>query len=107
MRPIDADELQERVEIICGSETELCKTVSNYLRNSPTIELEPDLPPEPIQCAAMLIESSFEYETSVIQQALGAGEKAKAKYYDIDKLRQIAEHLLIYCNHADEEREDT
>ncbi len=101
MRPIDADELQERVEIICGSETELCKTVSNYLRNSPTIELEPDLPPEPIQCAAMLIERSFEYETSAVQRAFGAGEKAKAKYYSVDELRQIAEHLLVYCNHME------
>ena len=96
MRLIDADELiNGRVEN---------DPVVIAANNAPTIE--PDLPPEPIQCAAMLIDRSFEYETSPIRRALGAGEKAQAKYYSVDELRQIAEHLLIYCNHADKNEED-
>lgn len=93
MRLIDADELiNGRVEN---------DPVVIAVKNAPTVESELDLPPEPIQCAAMLIERNFEYETSPIRRALGAGEKAHEKYYSADDLRQIAEHLLVYCDHAE------
>ena len=95
MRLIDADELiKDRVE------NDPIKLVVDC---APTIEPEPDLPPDPIQCAAMLIERSFEYETNSLQRAFGAGEKAQTNYYSVDELRQIAEHLLVYCKHMGSE----
>ena len=95
MRLIDADELiKDRVEN---------DPIKLAVDCAPTIEPETDLPPEPIQCAAMLIERSFEYETNSIQRAFGMSEKARTNYYSVDELRQIAEHLLVYCNHMESE----
>lgn len=47
-----------------------------------------ELPSEPIEVAQMLI------------NAVGA----HTRLYDISQLRQIAEHLLVYCNNNKEER---
>lgn len=89
MRLIDADEIiKNRVEN---------DPIKLAVDCAPTVEVEPRLPQEPIQCAAMLIGKSIEYETSTIQRAFGAGEKAKVTYYSVDELRQIAEFLLLYC----------
>ena len=93
MRPIDADEL---IKDRFGNDP-----VVMAVNNAPTIELEPDFPPGPIQCAAMLIDRSIEYETSGLQQAFGMREKETMSYYSVVDLRQIAEHLLVYCNHAE------
>lgn len=62
-----------------------------------------ELPLEPIDVASMLINARVEYETSSLQRAFGAGEKALADKYSDDDLRQIAEHLLVYCNYNSEE----
>ena len=69
------------------------------------IENHVELPSEPIECATMLITADFEYNSSVIQKAFGAGEKSRANYYSPSDLRQIAEHLLVYCNHAESEND--
>ena len=61
-----------------------------------------ELPGNPIECATFLINSGFEYNTNGIQRAFGAGEKAWAKQYSVSELRQIAEHLFVYCNHNEE-----
>lgn len=58
-----------------------------------------DLPLEPIDVSSMLINARMEYEPTPLQRAFGAGEKALADRYSNDDLRQIAEHLLVYCNH--------
>lgn len=68
-------------------------------------EKEIKLPYEPIEVASMLINARVEYETNALQRAFGAGEKALADKYSDDDLRQIAEHLLVYCNHNSEETE--
>ena len=62
-------------------------------------------PSEPIDAASMLINAKVEYETNSLQRAFGAGEKALKNKYSDDDLRQIAEHLLVYCNHNLEETE--
>lgn len=65
-----------------------------------------ELPFEPMEVAQMLINATFEYETSEIQRRfLGAGDKGTCERYDIDQLEQIAEHLLIYCKHNKEVEE--
>lgn len=61
-----------------------------------------DLPESPIECATLLIDSCFEYDASSFQRAFGMGEKACDKRYSVSELRQIAEHLLVYCKHNEE-----
>ena len=68
-------------------------------------ENEWQLPVEPVDVASMLINAREEYETNSLQRAFGAGEKEVADKYSVDDLRQIAEHLLVYCNHNSEETE--
>ena len=53
------------------------------------------LPLEPIECAGMLISASYERVN---------GEQEE--YYTVDDLRQIAEHLLVHCNHMENDKED-
>ena len=62
-----------------------------------------ELPAEPIDCAAMLINATIECENSPILKAVGGPEKSRVAYYTPDELRQIAEHLLVYCNHVESE----
>ncbi len=56
----------------------------------------------PIEVAEKLINAESEYETNIIQRAFGAGEKEKYNIFSVSELRQIAEHLLVYCNHNSE-----
>jgi len=61
------------------------------------------LPTEPIAVADLLITASGECEPLVI----GKSEyKDTYRIFDISELRQIAEHLLVYCNHNEETRGD-
>lgn len=52
------------------------------------------LPEEPIRVADMLIYSTDTYTDFL-------GKKQEYKVYDKSDLKQIAEHLLVYCNHAE------
>ncbi len=56
----------------------------------------------PIEVAEKLINAESEYETNSIQRAFGAGEKEKYNIFSVSELRQIAEHLLVYCNYQKE-----
>lgn len=60
------------------------------------------LPTEPIKVADMLITAKGESEPLHI-----GNDTFKDTYriFDISELRQIAEHLLVYCNHNKEEQE--
>lgn len=57
------------------------------------------LPTEPIKVADMLINAEGEYEHNSIAKALYGEDKGTYRIFDISELRQIAEHLLVYCNH--------
>lgn len=61
------------------------------------------LPTEPIKVADMLINAEGEYEHNPIAKALYKEDKGTYHIFDIGELRQIAKHLLIYCNHYKEE----
>lgn len=63
------------------------------------------LPTEPIKVAGMLINAEGEYEHNAIAKAFCGTDKDTYRIFDISELRQIAEHLLIYCNHNKEEEE--
>ena len=61
------------------------------------------LPHEPIKVAEMLIYEKITYETSSIAKAFGAGDMETCNLYSKSDLRQIAEHLLVYCNNSEDE----
>lgn len=55
-----------------------------------------ELPEEPIKVAEMLISSTDTYTNFL-------GKEQEYKIYNKSELKQIAEHLLVYCNHAEVE----
>ena len=61
-----------------------------------------ELPHEPIKVAEMLIDAQCIYETNILSRAFGAGDTGTYNLYSKSDLRQIAEHLLVYCNNAEE-----
>ena len=61
-----------------------------------------ELPIEPIKVASVLIDATETYETSSLAKRFGAGDTATYKLYSNADLRQIAEHLLVYCNNSEE-----
>lgn len=63
------------------------------------------LPTEPIKVADMLINAEGEYEHNPLAKALCGEDKGTYRIFDVSELRQIAEHLLVYCNHHKEEEE--
>lgn len=61
-----------------------------------------ELQKEPIKVAEMLIDEKITYETSSIAKAFGAGDTETCNLYSKSDLRQIAEHLLVYCNNSED-----
>ena len=61
------------------------------------------LPSEPINVAAMLIDAQGTYKTNSLSRAFGSGDTGTYNLYSKSDLRQIAEHLLVYCNNAEDE----
>lgn len=57
-----------------------------------------ELPYEPIEVAQMLITANAKYKANVFQRAFAGTEENEYNMYDVSDLRQIAEHLLVYCN---------
>lgn len=64
---------------------------------------ETELSTMPIDVASMLINATVEYPTKSFQKAFGAGETSFADKYSKSDLREIAEHLIVFCNNDDEE----
>lgn len=55
-----------------------------------------ELPEEPIEVAAMILKKTVVGKN-------GYGQEKEYKAYDESELKQIAKHLLVYCNHAEVE----
>ena len=90
-------ELECKLEYSENKQMELLNRCDELEKQLETME---SLPVEPIEVAKMLINSTYEYETSEIQRRfLGKGDTDTCERYNIDELEQIAEHLLIYCKH--------
>ena len=60
-----------------------------------------ELPIEPIKVASILIDEKRTYKTSSIAKAFGVGDAETYNLYSKSDLRQIAEHLLVYCNNTE------
>lgn len=56
-----------------------------------------ELPSEPIKAAEMLIYAEYSYKNKF------TGMQHRGKLYSKSDLRQIAEHLLVYCNNSEDE----
>lgn len=63
------------------------------------------LPTEPIKVADMLINAEGEYEHNAVAKAFCGTDKGTYHIFGVSGLRQIAEHLLVYCNHNKVEEE--
>lgn len=87
MRPIDADEL-----IRGRAEND---PVVIAVNSAATFTPEIDLPEEPILCAAMLINKKSKNKRPEISM------NPRNNFYSVNELRQIAHHLLVYCEMAD------
>lgn len=59
----------------------------------------------PIEVANMLINAEGEYEHNPITKAFCGTDKGTYRIFDVSELRQIAEHLLVYCDHNAEAEE--
>lgn len=59
------------------------------------------LPAEPIKVADLLIHDTCVYENKFFKAYLG--DTSAVNRYSKSDLRQIAEHLLVYCNNAEVE----
>lgn len=77
----------------------------DVLRDKAKGNISDFLPTEPIKVADMLINTKGEYEHSSIAKAFCRTDKGTYRIFDVSELRQIAEHLLVYCNHYKEEEE--
>lgn len=63
-------------------------------------ELQEELPFEPICIAEYLMDRTIEVKNTF--PALQGGETSHVPVHDISELRQIAEHLLVYCKYHSE-----
>lgn len=92
-------EYQKKIEKLTAENSELhceLQAVNAFQEGYPT---------EPIKVADMLINAEGEYEHNPIAKALYKEDKGTYRIFDIGELRQIAEHLLVYCNHNGEVEE--
>lgn len=78
-------------EKILKQKAESYNTIADYLCD------------EPISVAQTLISAKRSYELSAEEKAKSGLEKGYYHIFDVSELRQIAEHLLIYCNHNGED----
>lgn len=60
---------------------------------------------DPIDIAKDLINAEGEYEHNPVVKAISGNDKGTYRIFDVSELRQIAEHLLVYCNHNGEVEE--
>lgn len=61
------------------------------------------MPDEPIKAADCLIHAKGVRRTNAIQRICGASRYENYTLYSVSDLREIAEHLLAYCNNNERE----
>lgn len=94
----DAQEKIAELESELETKDNLLKIKNGLLGNND------ELPTDPMEVTQMLINSTYEYESSNLEKLLyKCGDTRTTERYSIDDLEQIAEHLLVYCKHHREE----
>ena len=83
-------------------ESKACITqLKNELRKKCSFETDRlvKLPFDPLETVNMLINATYKDEIPILER------QVDRDLYDIDDLEQIAEHLLVYCKHNQEDEE--
>lgn len=89
----DTFEKPDEFEKVLKQKAESYNTIADYLCD------------EPISVAQTLISAKRSYELSAEEKQRSGIEKGYYHIFDVSELRQIAEHLLIYCKHNKKEEE--
>lgn len=89
----DTVDKPDEFEKILKQKVENYNTIADYLCD------------EPISVAQTLISAKRSYELSAEEKKRSGLEKGYYHIFDVSELRQIAEHLLIYCDHNGEVEE--
>lgn len=71
------------------------KCLEKHIKTAAILDL---LPTEPIKVADMLINAEGQYERNIIEKAIYGNDKGAYNLFSASELRQIAEHLIMYCN---------
>lgn len=87
----------ERDKAVCEYQNEIDRLKSRVRELE---EYQEDFPIEPIKIAEYLMDRTIEVKNTF--PALQGGETSIVPAHDVSELRQIAEHLLVYCNHSEE-----
>ena len=58
-----------------------------------------DLSIEPIEAANQIINLTYKRTTNPLEQAVIGCSSVREKMYGIDELKQIADHILVYCKY--------
>ncbi len=105
----------EKIQDLVGENMKLQCERNDYKSKSEFLEIERMrvkkneffdlLPTEPIKVADMLINAEGEYEHNPIVKKICGTDKGTYRIFEVSELRQIAEHLLVYCNHNGEAEE--
>lgn len=80
----------DEFEKVLKQKAESYNTIADYLCDEPT------------SVAQTLISAKRSYELSEEEKQRSGLEKGYYHIFDVSDLRQIAEHLLVYCNHNGE-----
>lgn len=105
----------EKIQDLVGENMKLQCERNDYKSKSEFLEIErmrvkknefsDFLSTEPIKVADMLINSEGGYEHNPLAKVFCGTDKGTYRIFEISELRQIAEHLLVYCNHNGEAEE--
>lgn len=96
------EEVLEEYGRVCEKNGELKKHISK-LEAELEDKAEIELPDSPIEVASMLINATFEYKNSLLSLAMGFDETSFCDKYSKSDLKEIAEHLMAYCNNLGED----
>lgn len=89
---------RERDKAVCECQNEIDRLKSRIRELE---EAQEEFPFEPICVAEYLMDRTIEVKN--IFPALQGGEASHVPVHDVSELRQIAEHLLVYCKYHSEE----
>ncbi len=104
--------IDEILRELFGVTFEICETKEDFdgfkkclKKNIKEAYVSDFIPIEPIKVADMLINAEGEYEHNPITKAFCGTDKGAYRIFEVSELKQIAEHLLVYCNHNVEAEE--
>lgn len=109
------NQIDEIIEELFGVTHDVEKpgAFKEILREKVCDKISEFLPPEPIKIADMLISATYTRQKSTLEKTFSKAvfgnnsDTLTENVYSKSELRQIAEHLLVYCGHNVEGRNET